>query len=57
MRLSEGEREGSNVNTELAGEKMGRIVEKELFDLIHQEKKYCSYLGYYNIERDKDTFV
>lgn len=28
MRLSEGEREGSNVNTELAGEQMGRIVEK-----------------------------
>lgn len=37
MRLSEGEREGSNVNTELAGEKMGRVVEKP-FDLIHQEK-------------------
>lgn len=31
-------REDSNVSKELAGEKMGRIVEKELFDLIHQEK-------------------
>lgn len=56
MRLSEGEREGSNVNTELAGEKMGRVVEKAVW-LNSPRKKYCSYLGYYNIERDKDTFV
>lgn len=38
MRLSQEGREDSNVNTELAGEKMRRTVEKELYDLIHQEK-------------------